>query len=489
MTRAATYLRISADRTGEGHGVDRQRTDCRDLIERRAWTETLEFCENDTSAAGRKPRPKFKALLAAIRAGQVDVVVAWALDRLARTARDRLALIEACRDAGVVIALVRGSDMDPTSAAGRLAIGILGEVAQHEIDQKSERQRRAVLQAAEQGRWVGGRRPFGYESKGKEIIPAEAAAVREGYAAVLAGDSLRSVAGAWNAAGFTTGQSPWKHRELGEFSPWRADSVRRVLMNPRYAGIRTLRRDGMLVEFGDAEWEGIVPEETFRAAVAVLSDATRRTGGTADRQFLTGLAVCALDGCGLPVHGGGAKHGKPIYRCRSTQMLPERRPDVEGTHVNRLAGPVDEYVERLVVGRLSQPDAAELLVDHLRADVPGLRDEIVILRTRLESYAAEQGLALADAHGEPMSPAEYAALRRPMLARIAEIEAQIADAGRVDVLGPLVGAEDVSVAWKALSPERRRAVVDVLMTVRLHAVGRGTRTFRPETIEVEWKTD
>jgi DNA invertase Pin-like site-specific DNA recombinase len=57
-----------------------------------------------------------------VRAGKVDVVVAWALDRLARTARDRLALVEACRDAGVIIALVRGSDMDPTTPAGRLVV-------------------------------------------------------------------------------------------------------------------------------------------------------------------------------------------------------------------------------------------------------------------------------------------------------------------------------------------------------------------------------
>jgi hypothetical protein len=66
-------------------------------------------------------------------------VVAWALDRLCRNARDRLALIEACRDAGVMIALVSASDMDPTTPAGRWALGILGEVAQHEIDQKSDR--------------------------------------------------------------------------------------------------------------------------------------------------------------------------------------------------------------------------------------------------------------------------------------------------------------------------------------------------------------
>jgi hypothetical protein len=72
--------------------------------------------------SGRKPRPQFRALLDTVRAGKVDVVVAWALDRLARTARDRLALVEACRDAGVIIALVRGSDMDPTTPAGRLVV-------------------------------------------------------------------------------------------------------------------------------------------------------------------------------------------------------------------------------------------------------------------------------------------------------------------------------------------------------------------------------
>jgi site-specific DNA recombinase len=57
----------------------------------------------------------------------------------------------------------------------------------------------------------------------------------------------------------------------------------------------------------------------------------------------------------------------------------------------------------------------------------------------------------------------------------------------LDLLGPLVAAEDVEVSWKCLSLDRRRAVVDVLMEVRLHAIGRGVRTFRPETVDVEWK--
>jgi site-specific DNA recombinase len=54
-------------------------------------------------------------MIKAIKAGEIDAVVAWALDRLARNARDRLVLVESCREHGVIIALVRGSDMDPTT--------------------------------------------------------------------------------------------------------------------------------------------------------------------------------------------------------------------------------------------------------------------------------------------------------------------------------------------------------------------------------------
>lgn len=71
--------------------------------------------------------------------------------------------------------------------------------------------------------------------------------------------------------------------------------------------------------------------------------------------------------------------------------------------------------------------------------------------------------------------------------RLADVEAAMADAGRVNLLGPVLQAADVEAAWDALSVSRRRAVVDVLMTVTLLPPGRGTRTFRPESVRIEWK--
>lgn len=480
--RALVYVRMSQDRTGSELGIDRQRTDCLALIDSRAWSLARPtLSDNDVSASGRKPRPAFQALLAAIKAGEADAIVSWSLDRLTRNARDRLALVEACQEHKVLIALVRGSDIDCSTLAGRLTAGILGEVAQHEIATKADRQTRAAQQAAEQGRWIGGPRPFGYQSDGVTVIDVEANALRAGYNDLLAGVPLGAIATRWNQQGLRTGQRPWKHDapEPGGNSTWRADAVRRALLNPRYAGIRSHRR----VEIGPAVWPALIPVETFRAAQAVLRDPNRNAGGAraAGRQLLTGIAVCGNDLCGRPVHGGGATHKKPIYRCSSDS--DRSIPKSAGKHPNRLAGPIDAYVRDLVIARLSRDDAVDLLVDDERPDVPALRAEANALRARLDSLAADFATEVE------VSLSEYRAMTKNVRTRLAMVEEQLADAGRVSLLGDLVRADDVAAVWDSLETPRKRTVIEELMTVRIHLVGHGVRTFRPETVEVSWKSN
>src|SRR4051794_20863678 len=92
--KAALYLRISLDKSGEGLGVERQRDDAIRLAELRGWDVAEVIEENSVSAAGKKARPGFERLLEMISAGQVQVVVAWNLDRLTRNRRDTVRLIE-----------------------------------------------------------------------------------------------------------------------------------------------------------------------------------------------------------------------------------------------------------------------------------------------------------------------------------------------------------------------------------------------------------
>ncbi len=461
--RAAVYLRQSQDRTGEALGIDRQREEIQRLIEARGWTIAAEFIDNDVSALSRKPRPQFSAMMARVDAGEFDVLVARHMDRLLRRLSELESTLERCQRAGVSI--VTASDgVDTSGDGGRLVARILSSVAQGEVERKGARQRSAAVQAAKAGRWVGGRRAFGYESDGVTIRETEAALIRQGYADVLAGESLSEVARRWNASGMGPTQGK---------KGWYRGTVKDVLTNPRHAGLRRyrptedrwkIRQNPELGVVGKAEWAAIVDEATWRAAVRILCDPDRRRSPIGGKGLLTGVAVCGA--CGETVHRGGAKHGKPMYRCRS------------GRHVSRMSDPIDEYVSAVALERLQQPDASMLWA----AELPNAQDlmaEADVLRKRRDDIA----LDYADG---AMTREQFRVANSRVLGRLGEIEAQIAASGTSSPLS-IVATEDVAATWAGLSVAQRRNIIAALMTPVIHLTGHGTRTFRPETVEIRWK--
>lgn len=462
--RALVYLRISKDRTGLEAGVSRQREDCERRARERGWTIVAEHADNDMSATSGRRRPGFEAMLTAISAGDADVVIAWSLDRLQRNRRDELRLYEACKAAGASLSLVNGPDIDFKTATGRYLADNLGSLARLEVELKSDRQVRQQEQAAAKGQRVGGRRPFGYDDDGVTVRQDEAAAIRRAYEALLAGVPLAAIAREWNAAGLRSGQVRWRRDSKGQPSAWRPDTVRMVLSNPRNAGKRAYK--GVVV--ADAVWPALVPEETWRAAVALMADPNRYAGGGPHlRAMLTGIALCGV--CGGKIHAGGGRPGVRGYRCGAASG-----------HVARMAEPVEAFVSAVVMERLSRPDAAALLQDQRSPDLDALRSQAVALRSRLDSLAI-------DFSDGALTASQLRTATGRLRSLLKDVEDRMADAGRVNILGPLVTAGDVAQAWDALSVDRRRAVVDTLMAVTLHPPGRGVRTFRPETVSIEWK--
>ena len=461
--RALVYARLSEDRQGSGENVAEQEQRAVTLARARGWQVVERYVDNDVSAKGRVRRPAFEALVAALEAGAADVVIARDLDRLLRSARDRLRMIEIGRRHGVYLAFWNGSDVDMTSSAGRLAADILGAVALHEIEAKSERQKLATRRAAMDGRRVGGRRPFGYDPDGMTVRPDEAAGVRDAFARFLAGETLGSVARALNDAGLQTGHG----------NPWTGNSVRLLLKNPRYAGLRGLlhvpEQGRRTVEImGKARWPALVPEATWRAAAGQLADPRRRTAPKSSTRLLTGIARCGV--CDSPVHGG---------RAGATEHRTIRCSGAPG-HIARKADVIEDYVSAAIIARLARSGASDLLTNREAPDLAALQTQATALRQRLTDAASmfARGVVTAS-QMETMTAEIHAALD--------QAETRIADAGRVNVLGPLVGADDVAAAWEALSLDRQRAVIATLADVKICPVGRGRRTFDPTSVVITWK--
>ncbi|QSE84076.1 recombinase family protein [Rhodococcus koreensis] len=474
--RVAAYLRQSMDRDGNEYGVDRQRGDVETFAAQRGWTIVEWFVDNDVSATSRKPRPRFEDMLRLVDEGGVDVIVARHMDRLLRKLAELEHVMNRCQPHGVTV-VTTSDGVDTSTDGGRLVARILASVGQGEVERKSARQRSAVAQAATQGRWVGGRRAFGYEADGVTIRPDEAAAIREGYAAVLAGEPVTAVVRAWNAAGLSSTQN----KRDGTPNTWAREGARDVLLNPRNAGLRrhrpegangTFRKDPEAFVVGKAEWPGIVDEDTWRAAVRVLVSPDRRREPLNAQALLTGVARCGACDDGASVHTGGARRHYRTYRCR-------QRPG----HLARKADPIEEYVEAVIVERLSRPDALEVFAPEVEESTRDLSAEADTLRRRLKALAIDY----AD---DAMTREQFRAVNDRVRTRLAELESDMASAGAADLVAPLVTSGDVAAAWAALSTPRKRAVIDALVTVTLHPLGRGRHSFTAEsfaaTIGIDW---
>lgn len=466
------YGRQSLDRKNTRMAIDRQLKVGHEYCKRAGWADPSEYIDNDLSATLGGHRPRYAELINDVAAGLVKRIVVLHLSRIWRNRQERAQGIEILRKHQVMLVCVEGPTIDFTTAYGRGMAAMLGEADTLEVELKSERQLLANSQRAELGLpHGGGTRAFGYESDGITQVPAEADAIAEAYRTVVGGGSLRSIAQAWNAARLYSGKKRWgKHR--GELSEWKPDSVRDVLLNPRNAGIREYRGE----EYA-AQWPGCIDVETYRAARAILTDPDRRPVGAYGVALLTTVATCGV--CSATVHsGGGNLRGKNVAEAKRYRTY--RCSENSGKHIVRKAEPIDLLVKELAIGRLSAPDAIDLVARD-KPDVAALIADRETLRKRLAH------LAEAFAEGD-IDRAQLRAGTDKLKGRLDAIEQSIADAATVSALTPLLAASDVRATWEALDVDRKRAVLrELFEVIEILPVGRGVRTFRPDSVRIVWR--
>ncbi len=454
--RAAVYLRISEDRTGDQAGVTRQRQDCEELCRSKGWTP-VEYLDNDTSATSGKPRPAYERMLADIRDGTIGAVVAWDLDRLHRRPIELEAFMALADEKHLALATVSG-DVDLSTAQGRLVARLKGSVAAHEGEHRKARQLRATRQRAEQGipNWS---RAFGYLGDTRQPDPVTAPLVRQAYADVLAGASLTGICRAWNAEGVRTVTG----------RPWTVETLTHFMRAPRNAGLRSYR--GEIV--GPGTWPALVDETLWRAAQTVL-DAPGRAPGrkSVRRHLLTGVLLCGRDGCGGYLTGiPDSKNRKLTYRCKRCLSLSIRAEHVE------------PFVYQIISGRLAMPDAVDLLTAeaHDTAEAGELRTRRATLLTELDNIGIERADGLLTGKQAKIATDRIAE-------KIAEIEARQHDQDRLRVLdGIPLGRPEAAAAVRELQPDRLRAILDLLVTITVAPVGKSGKVFNPDRLQANWR--
>ncbi|MET9929739.1 MULTISPECIES: recombinase family protein [unclassified Streptomyces] len=241
--RAAIYVRLSRE-TENSTSPERQRAACEALCAARGWQVIAVEEDIDVSGYSRGlDRPGLQRILA--RLAEFDVIVFFKTDRLARSTVDFAEIMKVTQAEGVALASA-SEPLDLTSSMGRAMAKVLAVFAELESDTIGMRVSSAHEHLRREGRYTGGRVPYGYraapnpDGAGKvlEVNPEEAKTIHEIVERVLNKDSLLKIAVDLTESdkpspGHSSRQTTGKR---GDSKRWYPSTLRSLLGNPQLLG-------------------------------------------------------------------------------------------------------------------------------------------------------------------------------------------------------------------------------------------------------------
>lgn len=365
------YARVSTENQLENYSIDEQTARLKAYCAAKGWT-LLNIYVDGGYSGGNTNRPALQEMLSALEHTSVDAVVVYKLDRLSRSQKDTLTLIEDSLLARGVDFVSINENFDTSTPFGRAMIGILSVFAQLEKDQITERFTMGRIGRGKAGYYHGGSTPpTGYDYVNGELIinEYEAVQVREIFSRFLSGQSINAIYRDLDAR-FTT--------------KWSAAKVRNVLKNPVYIG---------KVRFAGQSYQGhhqsLIEPTAFEAANHLLSSSSREAGKNSAQKnpfragyLLSGLLYC--DRCGARY---SANHG--YYKCYSrAKSSPKFVIDPNCNNDNWEIPVLDALICDQVEQVISSPAKLKQLIHRCETSRPPQADKTAIQK-RLQEIGVQ----------------------------------------------------------------------------------------------------
>ena len=285
--KVGLYPRVSTqEQAKEGYSIGEQIERLEKYCEAMGWTVYRTYTDAGHSGANTD-RPGLKAMIKDVEAGNLDKIVVYKLDRLSRSQKDTLYLIEDVFLKNNCDFVSMSENFDTSTSFGRAIIGILAVFAQLEREQIRERMSLGMEGRAKEGKWRGGgTEPIGYDYFPIEdllkVNEYEKLQLLELFQLFNQGTPLGRIEKIFDEKGY-------KHKH-GE---WDTKNMRRCLANKLYIGY---------VYWNGVYYRGlhdsIVDDETFDKAQKILEDREKayKEKGVRKRghcSLLGGLVRCA----------------------------------------------------------------------------------------------------------------------------------------------------------------------------------------------------
>lgn len=384
--RCAIYTRKS---TEEGldqafNSLDAQREACAAYImsqTHEGWRQLPDFYDDGGYSGGNMDRPSLVQLLEDVKAGKVDVIVVYKVDRLTRSLADFAKIVEVLDKQGASFVSVTQA-FNTTTSMGRLTLNVLLSFAQFEREVTGERIRDKIAASKARGMWMGGVVPLGYEVKDRKLIvvPAEAERVRHIYQRYLELGSVLALETELAAQGLRSRVRIGRTGKEHGGKPFSRGALYLMLRNRIYLGEITHKGKAY-----PGEHQAIVDEALFSQVAALLEENSVDHANAVHAEqpsLLCGLVRDAEGRRMKPEHStkrGGIRYRYYVSRREggASKVKPVRVP----------AGDL----ESLVVAALRHEGHG--LVRPNRSMVANIVTEVVIHRERVEVHLSGSSTA------------------------------------------------------------------------------------------------
>lgn len=338
--RCAIYTRKSTEEglDQEFNSLDAQREACEAYIasqRHEGWKLVPDRYDDGGISGGTLERPGVRRLLDDVKAGKVDLVVVYKIDRLTRSLADFAKLVDEFDAANCSFVSVTQAFNTATSM-GRLTLNVLLSFAQFEREVTAERIRDKIAASKKKGLWMGGACPLGYEPDGRtlKIIEAEAETVRTIFRLYAELGCLRKVQLEAERLGLKTKKRESRNPKLcGGVTPSRG-RIHQILRNPIYAG--KIRHKEKVY---DGQHPAIVDAGLFEAVQEKIAFASDRPTNMKDPASRSLLVSRLWDGEGNRMIPSHTKRKKKRYRYYVSAPLIEKSGEqgIEGSRLPAVA--------------------------------------------------------------------------------------------------------------------------------------------------------
>ncbi|MEW6545078.1 MAG: recombinase family protein [Nitrospirota bacterium] len=365
--RAVIYARVSTEQQRERHTIASQLSVMPGIVRQHGYELVDEpYVDDGVSGETINERPGMLRLLDDAERDLFDAIFVIDLDRMTRARKsiDWEIIKDICRRHCIYV-ITPSQVYDFANEDHEFISDIFSRLSALEKRKFLRRAMRGKLEKVRQGRFIGGRRPYGYQIvEGRfEIREEEAAVVREIFQRCLNGESCEIIPHALTAAGYLT--------PLGQRTPWSKSSVVRILHDSKYAGAfvrwKWKREDPGIGRRGaigrlaprplseqvTVEVPAIVTKETFEAAQLALNSRKTLSSRNTKREYLLGgILWCAS--CGCRMTGECYANEQRYYVCWNRRRKISRLAPCPVPACR--ADWVEEAVWKAVTSLLSQPD-------------------------------------------------------------------------------------------------------------------------------------